>query len=129
MNLIKSILRQRFVRFLLIGGINTIFGYGVFALFIFLGLHYTLASFFGTVLGILFNFQTVGRLVFFSYRNDLIFKFILVYLVTYLCNIFGLYLFNIFNISNYLAGAILILPVAFLAYFLNKMFVYNIIKE
>jgi hypothetical protein len=40
----------RFVIFLFVGGINTIFGYGIFALFIYLKLHYILASVVSTVM-------------------------------------------------------------------------------
>jgi|SRR3989338_4662140 len=121
----KKILERRFIRFLLVGGVNTLFGYGVFVSLIYVGLHYSLAALLGTILGILFNFQTVGRLVFNGYRRHLFFKFIAVYGVTYLFNIAGLYFFNATGVSNYLAGAILILPVAFIAFFLNKTFVFS----
>ena len=125
MSIAKKILERRFARFLIVGGINTLFGYGVFVLLIYIGLHYSLAALLGTILGILFNFQTVGRWVFNGYRRHLFFKFIAVYGVTYLFNIAGLYFFNATGVSNYLAGAILILPVAFIAFFLNKTFVFS----
>ena len=119
----KKILGRRFIRFLLVGGVNTLFGYGVFVSLIYIGLHYSLAALLGTILGILFNFQTVGRLVFDGYHQGLFFKFLAVYGVTYLLNVVGLYFFNVAGVSNYLAGAILILPVAFIAFILNKTFV------
>ena len=124
MSIAKKILERRFARFLIVGGINTLFGYGVFVLLIYIGLHYSLAALLGTILGILFNFQTVGRLVFNGYRHDLFFKFLAVYGATYLLNVAGLYFFNPAGVSNYLAGSILILPVAFIAFFLNKTFVF-----
>ena len=125
MSIAKKILERRFTRFLIVGGINTLFGYGVFVSLIYIGLHYSLAALLGTILGILFNFQTVGRLVFNGYRHDLFFKFMAVYGMTYLLNVAGLYFFNVAGVSNYLAGAILILPVAFIAFFLNKTFVFS----
>jgi putative flippase GtrA len=125
LSIAKKILERRFVRFLLVGGLNTIFGYGIFALLIYFGMHYSLAALFGTILGILFNFQTIGRLVFAQYGHGLIFRFVAVYGLTYLLNLFGLYLFNLAEVSNYLAGAILIIPMALVAYYLNKSFVFS----
>ena len=69
----KKILERRFIRFLLVGGVKTLFGYGVFFSLIYIGLHYSLAALLGTILGILFNFQTVGRLVFDGYHHGLFF--------------------------------------------------------
>jgi len=128
-DIVKKILIRRFIRFLLVGGLNTLFGYGAFSLFIYLGLHYSLAALLGTILGILFNFQTVGRLVFSYYRHNLIFKFVAVYGIAYLLNIIGLYFFNLADVSNYLAGAILIIPIAIIAFILNKFFVFPDIQS
>ena len=124
-NLFHTFWRNRFFRFLFIGGVNTLFGYSVFAFLIFIGLHYTIALFVGTILGVLFNFKTTGLFVFRNKSNQLILKFILVYAVIYLINVFGLTIFNRIGISNYIGGAIMILPIACLSYFLNKLFVYN----
>ena len=115
---------NQFIRFLFVGGLNALFGYGIFALFIYFKFHYTVASLLATILGILFNFQTVGRLVFKSKNKWLIFKFFGVYAVVYLLNIAGLKVFNNFNISNYIGGAVLIVPMAIVSYFLNKKFVF-----
>ncbi|MFA5879962.1 MAG: GtrA family protein [Candidatus Margulisiibacteriota bacterium] len=115
----------QFIRFLFIGVINTLFGYSLFCLFIFLQFHYILAALFATILGVLFNFKTFGKFVFKVHDNSLIFKFVGVYVITFLTNIGMLKIFNIFHVSNYLAGAILIFPIALLAFFLNKKFVFN----
>ena len=61
--------QSRFPQFVLVGILNTAFGYGCFALFIYLGLHYTIAVLLGTCLGILFNFKTLGHLVFKNKQN------------------------------------------------------------
>jgi len=44
MSVAKKILERRFIRFLLVGGVNTLFGYGVFVSLIYIGLHYSLAA-------------------------------------------------------------------------------------
>ena len=66
---------EQFIRFLIIGTLNTAFAYGLYALFIFVGCHYALAVFLSTVIGICFSFKTLGTFVFDNPDNRLIFKF------------------------------------------------------
>jgi putative flippase GtrA len=124
-NKVKEKIDIKFIKFLFVGGLNTLFGYGIFALLIYLGLHYALAAGLGTVLGILFNFKTTGVLVFKNHDNRLIFKFFGVYGITYIVNVLALSVFNFFQISNYIAGAILILPMAVLSFILFKKYVFK----
>ena len=49
---------NKLIKFILVGILNTAFGYSLFALFIFLNMHYSLAVFLSTVLGVLFNFKS-----------------------------------------------------------------------
>ena len=116
---------KRFIKFLFVGGINTAFGYGIYALFLFIGLHYSLAVFLGTVLGVIFNFKTTGSLVFKNKENKLLARFFAVYGITYLLNIIGLKLFITIGFNSYTGGAVLILPMAVVAFILNKNFVFN----
>ena len=120
-----TILNNRFVRFLAVGGLNSAFGYGVFALLIFLKFHYAAAALLATILGVLFNFKTTGRLVFGSKGNSLIFKFIGVYAVIYAINTASLGVFNFFKVDLYLAGAAMLLPMAMVAFVLNKSLVFK----
>ena len=115
----------QFVKFLLVGGLNTLFGYGIFALFLALGVHYSLAALLSTVLGILFNFKTYGTLVFRSSDNRLIFKFLGVYGVTYLLTVAGIAVLKSFHLSAFAAGAILAVPVALIGFLLNRRFVFK----
>lgn len=124
-NKLFIILRKQFVRFFLVAVLNTIFGYGVFALLIYFGLHYTLAVLISTVAGVLFNFKTYGLLVFNSKDNKLIFHFIGVYIVIYLCNVSGIAFLTHLEFSKYMAGMIMALPVGFLGFILNKKFVFK----
>ena len=119
-------LNRQFVRFLMIGAVNTAFGYSIFALFIFFGLHYALASLLATILGVLFNFKTTGRWVFNNRQNSLLGKFFLVYAVVYGCNVGLLKILDEFSISMYVAGAVVLLPMAVLSYVLNKRFVFEV---
>jgi putative flippase GtrA len=125
MEAIRELLQKQFVRFLFVGGLNTLFGYSLFAVFIFVGLHYTIAAFIGTVLGVLFNFKTTGKLVFDSHDNRLLWKFFGVYVLMYLLNIIGLYFLDILIKNIYISGAVLILPMALVGFVLNKRFVFR----
>ena len=112
-------------KYLVVGGINTLFGYLIFAVSLFLGLHYSLAVLIATILGIVFNFQTYGRLVFMSHSWRLMGRFVFVYVTLYLINIVLLVLFNLFLIDLYLSGAIAILFVSYFGYVLNKRYVWK----
>ncbi|MCT7554551.1 GtrA family protein [Aliarcobacter butzleri] len=117
---------NKFIKFILVGILNTAFGYSLFALFIFLNMHYSLAVFLSTALGILFNFKTIGKLVFDSHDNSLIFRFIFVYVLLYLINISCLWFFKISGWENmYINGFILLIPLALISFVLNKKFVFK----
>jgi len=120
----NGIMEARFVRYIIVGGLNTLFGYSLFALFIFFHLHYTLAVLFATLLGILFNFKTTGKLVFNNSDNALLFRFVGVYIATYFINVACLKVFDIFKINMFLAGAFLILPLALFSFMLQRKFVF-----
>lgn len=122
---LKQLLENKLVRFFLVSGVNTAFGYGLFALFLFIGIRYPLALLMSTVSGILFNFKTIGVLVFRSSDNLLLFKFFAVYGVTYLFNLGGLAALKSFNVSAYVGGAILLIPIGLLAFLLNQKFVFK----
>lgn len=124
-NLIRKLWNIDIIRFLLVGGINTIFGYSIYALGIFIGLHYSLATLFCIILGVLFNFKTTGVIVFKNSKNKHIFKFGMVYGIIYLVNVLLLTFFNTFGVNNYIGGAIIILPIAFLTFFLQKKLVFS----
>ena len=117
---------QQFIRFVIIGGVNTVFAYSVYALAIFLGLHYTLAALAQTVLGTLFSFKTMGCLVFDNPDNKLVFKFIAVYTLCYFLNIGFLRVLTQMGLTNlYIAGLVSSGLVALVSFCLNKWVVFR----
>lgn len=119
-------LKKQIISFILVGILNTAFGYSLFALFIFFNMHYSLAVFLSTVLGVLFNFKTIGKLVFGSHDNSLIFRFVTVYVLLYFINISCLWFFKINGFENmYVNGFILLVPLALVSFVLNKKFVFK----
>ena len=123
---INKIWSIRFFRFLFVGGINTLFGYFVFSVFILLQIHYSIASLLATILGVIFNYFTTGRIVFNNSDSKLLIKFFGVYGIGYLINLLFLKIFDSYQVNMLIAGAILIFPMAFLSYFLNKTFVFRV---
>jgi putative flippase GtrA len=121
----KDLLRSRFVRFLLVGGINTLFGYGVFAALILLRVPYALAALVSTVAGILFNFKSYGTLVFGSRDNRLIFRFFAVYGVCYLLGLVPLAWAKAHHMNLLVVAAVMLVPMAAVSFVLNRTFVFG----
>jgi len=120
---------KRFIKFLLVGGLNTLFGYGMFVFFRALGLHFVLATLCAHICGVLFNFKTTGALVFKSRDNRLIVRFFLVYLVVYFFNIGGIWLFREAGCNDYLAGFLVLIPQAVFSFLLMRRFVFAFGKD
>jgi len=117
--------QRQFWLFLLVGLLNTLFGYVCFAFFVYLGLHYTLAVGLATCAGIAFNFQTTGKIVFNNTRTILIFKFIGVYAFLYVLNIGTIELLKTFSTNYYLTGFLALIPITAIAFVLNKFLVFT----
>jgi putative flippase GtrA len=75
------------VRFLAVGVLNTAFGYIVFAAGILAGLPSGIALAIAMVIGVIFNFFTLGRLVFDSRDPTRLPRFVGVYALTYIVNL------------------------------------------
>lgn len=123
--MLKHAWNSKLFRFLVVGGLNTLFGYSLFALFIFAGLHYSLAVFVSTALGVLFNFKTTGSIVFKHNNNALLFRFVLGYGVIYALNVGLLKVLSVSGFNMYAGGAMLLLPMALVSYFLNSRLVFK----
>ncbi|MGF6214008.1 GtrA family protein [Comamonas sp. 4034] len=122
---IRRLLQVKLFRFLLVGAMNAAFGYGCFAGFLYLGLHYSAALLLATVLGVAFNFKSTGALVFGSKNNKLIFRFVAGYGVVYGTNVVGIAALKLLGVDPYLAGMALIVPMALLSFVINNRFVFN----
>ena len=118
-------LKQQVIRFIAVGVVNTLFGYGIYAVLIFVGLHYMNAVLFATIAGVLFNFKTIGHYVFESHDRSLLLKFFMVYGIVYGINIGLIRLFSVWNIDYYTAGFLAIVPCAAVSFILNKRFVFR----
>jgi len=122
---VSVLLDRRFAKFLVVGVLNTAFGYSIYAALIYLGLHVSVAILIGTILGILFNFRTTGQLVFGSRDNRLFVRFVAVYAILYVLNVAGVEALLLAGVGKYLAGALMLVPMALLAFILNKTLVFD----
>jgi len=118
-------IKPKFIRFLIVGALNTLFSITVYWILVFLGIHFSIAVFISNMLGILFNYKTTGRLVFESKSNKLIFKFIGVYLLVYLLSVASLKLLFFLGIDKYSGAVVIALPMAVISFYLMKNFVFN----
>jgi len=116
---------NRFLRFLVAGGVNTLFGFAVYSGCIMAGLTVWLSLLIGTVFGTVFNFFTNGGYVFRQLSHTRFPRFVFCYLTVYGVNIFLIDLISIWLSSKILAQAILALPLALLSYFLMSHFVFK----
>jgi len=123
--LIKRMFKLAFIKFIFVAGINTLFGYSIFALAVFILKDKYIATIVSTILGILFNFKTYSVLVFNSKDNSKIFRFFGVYLITLSIQLSMLKLLSVCGVVNpYIAGGILLLPISLLSFLLMRKFVF-----
>ena len=118
-------LKKQLINFLIVGMINTIVGYSLYVFFIYLGVNYALAIFFSTILGVLFNFKTIGKFVFENDDNSLLTKFFLAYVITFVINVSIVFKLRNFGYDDYTAGLIAIIISAIISFVLTKYLVFK----
>ncbi len=115
----------RLIRFLMVGGVNTVFGYSIFA-----GVYLTtggqkLAVTASIVLGVLFNFVTTGRLVFNSRELGKLPRFVVAYGLALGLNLALIEVFLRIGINAFLAQALCLPAVVITAYIVNARWVFR----
>ncbi|MBT3476098.1 GtrA family protein [bacterium] len=116
---------KNFLLFLCVGLLNTLFGYSIFAFFLWIGIHFSIAALISTIAGVLFNFSTFGRIVFNNKSYSNLPKFTAVYALNYFLGVGVLYYCDELNYNLYFIQALLLVPTAILRYLLMKYFVYK----
>lgn len=116
--------RYRPLRFLLAGGLNTLFGYAAFYAAFSLTGQPALSVVISNVFAVLFNFVTIGGYAFGVRDARRLTRFVVAYGALLITNIAGLHLLTSVQISALLAQAMLIPPLVVLSYFLSRGFVF-----
>jgi putative flippase GtrA len=124
-SLLRVVWTSRFIRFLVVGGVNTLFSYVLFSAFILSGVNYRATVLVCAVICIIFNFNTIGRIVFQNRDARLLARFLALYAVITLVNYFGLQLLVEVGRLHPLVGQAVVLPVIVaLSFVLNRSWVF-----
>ena len=115
---------EKFIKYLFVGVLNTLFSYTIYAIFIFVGIVANIALFLQYIIGVLWNFKTTGSLVFKNHNNKLIFKFIACYVFTFILNSVFLKLL-IMHPNPYISQALLVFPIALVSFVIMKFWVFR----
>jgi len=121
--------QHRWLRFLIVGGINTGFGYGMYAGLVYLGVNFAVSNLCSLILGILFSFRTQGALVFKNSERGLFFRYVAMWGLLYLSNTMMIAALMKLGVDAYTAGALAIVPTAAISFFLQKYFVFSVTKS
>ena len=119
-----KIRENRFLRFIIAGGANTVFGFIIYSICILTGSAVWVALLISTTFGTAFNFLTASSYVFRELSLSRIPRFIICYLIIYLINLMLIDLVSIWLKNMITAQAIISLPLASLSYILMKHFVF-----
>ena len=115
---------ERFIKYLFVGALNTLFSYTLYAILVAVGLVANVALFVQYIIGVLWNFKTTGSLVFKNHNNKLIFKFIACYVFTFILNSIFLKLLT-YYLNPYISQAILVFPIALVSFVIMKFWVFK----
>ena len=124
-NIIKKLFRDQRIRFLFVGGLNTIFGYGIYALLVYFDTNIYLANVISTVLGVFHSYLWNRYYTFKSKDKALgeIFRFITVYLISFAISNVILYVFvTKMGINKYLGGLFNLICTTLISWFGHKYF-------
>lgn len=121
----RQLWQYRPFRFVVVGLLNTLFGYGVYAALVLFDIEYHLALTLATLTGIFFNFKTTGVIVFENRDLRPILKFFFGYLLVYSVNLVLLTAI-VGLIENKIVSQGVCLPLVVpLSYAINKRFVFS----
>lgn len=113
-------------RFIVAGGVNTGFSYGIYALCLWLGLAYPLANLAAMVAGALMGFVTQGHFVFRNLEGRRFPAFILTWLALWALNVLLIrLLLPVAGDNAYLAGALALVVIVPLSYLIQKHLVFG----
>jgi putative flippase GtrA len=112
-------------RFMIVGLLNTAFGYGIYAASLLTGLVPELALLITFATAMIFNFMTTGRLVFRSTGIRRFPKFAFAYLLIYGINVFALRGVLDLGFRPLIAQLIVLPPIVTCTFVIMKLFVFR----
>ena len=125
---IRNLIDKQGIRFIIVGFLNTVVGYGFYSLFIFLGIYYLIANTLSTIIGVIHSYLW-NRLFTFKSNNRInkeVPRFIMVYLVSYILGTIVLYILkDILNMNPYIAGFINLIITTIISFIGHKYISFN----
>lgn len=117
----------KIIRFLSAGVLNTVFGYAVYAALLFIKTPYLIALLVATVIGVVFNYFSFGRIAFQGHGGWRVFtKFVIAYGLIYSANALLLKVFTEDFLLNPYLGQIICIPISvLLSWLLMNYWVYK----
>ena len=112
------------IRFYQAAAVNTLFGFGIYALMLRLGLDRYVAQIISQVLGVTFNYFTYSRHAFRDRQSSKT-SFVLAYVANYLVSLALLALFSRFIRSGYAAGLASTLTASVINFLVLRSFVFR----
>ena len=124
---INKLSKHQVVKFLGTGLLNTVFGYSIYATLVYVGIPYLAALLISTSIGVIFNFFSFGRIVFYARSGLLVFgKFVTCYGAVFFFNAFSLDMLVVnLKMSPYVAQVLCIIPSVIMSWILLKYWVYK----
>jgi putative flippase GtrA len=115
------------LKFLVIGLINTIFGYSLYSTLIYIEFPIEISLLSSTLIGVIFNFVSFSKLLFKENLFAFLFlKFVICYILIYFLNIELLkFLINIRNLNPFLSQALCLPIFVIISWLLLRFFVYK----
>ena len=113
--------------FLIAGVVNTLFGYAVYAILIFLGFSSSVALLVSTISGVVFNYNSHGSLVFRAGGGRFVFaRYIISYVLIYLANVVIVDLISLKFMTGLYIAQLLYMPIGVcLSWLLINYWVYQ----
>lgn len=118
--------RERFLRFLLVGAVNTVFGYSIFAIIYMVSNNHNISAVVATAGGVLFNYFSTGKFVFNNRGYAAFLPFILVYIVALILNIIVLNGLIYFGLNAFISQALSLPVLVITSYFLNSRIAFRV---
>lgn len=116
--------RGMFLRYLVVGAVNTLVSYCFYVVAVFFGLPYVLASLLSVVGGVFTGFWGQGRYVFGTLSLGVMIRYLVYWGVSYFLYVGVVSSVNGFGFSVYGAGAVATIVVAIPSYFFQRWVVF-----
>ncbi len=120
----RRICTPQFLKFLLVGVLNTGFSYSLYCLLVYLGLNFALANFLAVATGIVFSFHTQSSLVFRAGGSRHFARFVVAWALIWALNVLLIKLIIDAGLNAYWAGALALVPTTLVSFVVQKYLVF-----